>query len=470
MMNTDEARGLLGLSEGPLETERLRRAYLSALEAERNPEVVARLTSAFEHLLTEGGHDASGVGVAHAELARVGALPAPARSPALLALVAQHPRFGPGWRALAHDHLERGAISDALGAAREAMSLGDASAMLAVAASAPSTLSPDDRQHLANRADPLTVAQLLGSVDPPVACALALRGIHTGAVIAPEPVLAIAGALAIAGRGDLAEQVLSAYRAHVDRTTVAPTGGVARAFQLLTLALYVPEPFPPDARRALLRGILELAHEDVPRAIDEYTRANHLEALSARAALRKHAKDLNAAIGAHFVRGATAPRSRIPEWIGLLVVGACVVRGGVRVADSYASKLSDAVAAWDGDYESDGWTEDDVPMLGDAPQWMPDDAPMPKDRRAFEDWATRPTGWSTDARTRLVERACPGARTETQCERAMLFADVLETSDCRAQRSERDRFLADYPSLLEPPLLNDLDAEISACEAAPARQ
>lgn len=469
MMDTDEARRLLGLSEGPLETEAVRRAYLSALDAERDPDEVARLTSAFERLLAAGGsQDATGGGVvARAELSRVGTLPAAARAPALVALVEEHPRFGPGWSALAHDHLERGAISEALGAAREATSLGDLGGLLAVATVAPSVLSADDRERIASGADTLTAAKLLASVDPPLACDLALRGVGAGGMTAPETILTIAGAIAIEGRGDLAEQVLSAFRAHADRT-VAATGRVARALHLLTLALYVPEPFPPDARRALLRGVLELAHGDVPRAIDEYTRANHLDALKARETLRKHAKELNTAVGAHFVRGATAPRSKVPEWILLLLVGACVVRGGVRMADGFASKVSDALAGWED--HAGGWEEDDVPRIGEAPRWMPDDAPMPEDRRDFEDWATRPTGWSTDARTRLVERGCPGARTETRCERAMLFADVLEAGDCRAQRNERDRFLADYPTLLGPTLLTDLDAEISACDAAPARE
>ncbi|MCB9620570.1 MAG: hypothetical protein H6724_14115, partial [Sandaracinus sp.] len=266
----------------------------------------------------------------------------------------------------------------------------------------------------------------------------------------PDPLVVMELALAVAlrGRGDLAGQLLGAFRSYT-KVHGEPAPRVELAFRLFSMALYVPEPLPPEGRRALLRGTAELARHADPDAIDLFTIEHPAEALKVRRALQKHAPELDRAIGEHFVRGAVAKRRSPPQWTWLLLLATCAVprllRTGTELSTAVAREIDDAF--YDDSYDSYA-PEDFVEEPYEPP-------PPPV---VIPDVAA----WSTATRRDLVVRGCekggvPG------CDRAQLLANALESGQsCQLATEASLRFHELLPGALEPSLEQAVDREVDA--------
>ncbi|MCA9612438.1 MAG: hypothetical protein KC586_06730 [Myxococcales bacterium] len=469
-MQFDEACRVLDVPEGDLDSAGLRRAYLRAVRQhppERDPEGFARVRAAFEQLearvLAKDSPDTpseppsraplqtlddSAPDDLHATLRALAARPAPERAKALEALVLTHPdeRALHGLRVTTH--LECDDVAWALVAARELDRLGDPNALLHLARLHPAELPPSDRDRVAKH-EPFTLARALVPTDPDDATRLGLRALAVDAP-APDPLVVIDLALAVAlhGRGDLAASLLGAFRTYT-KVHGEPAPRVELALRLFSLALYVPEPLPPEGRRALLRGTAELARLADPDAIDLFTIEHPAEALKVRRALQKHAPELDRAVGEHFVRGAVAKRRSPPQWTWLLLLATCAVprllRTGTELSSAVAREIDDAF--YDDSYESyaPGDFVDEPYEPPPPPAVIPDVA-----------------AWSTATRRGLVVRGCekggvPG------CDQAQLLANALESGQsCEVVTEASLRFHELLPGALDPALEQAVDREVDA--------
>jgi len=345
----------------------------------------------------------------------------PEEERALEAHALDHPSDSEAHVRLTLARLARGAVGPALEAARRAAALGEPDGLLVVAMSQPTALTGEDVSWLERHARGFSLAAALSRRAPEAAHARAVECLRKGGSAAENAfgALEVASGLALAGRADLAHEVLLALRERVPD----PEGGVGRSLRALAQLLFVAEPFPAAARRALARGLAELAYGHDSPTLDELRRRQPMEAVKARNALARNAPDLEHALGPQLSLSQAKERETpwFQRWGWLLLLGTCV---GVKAIPRMAQSVNEGMEA------------------------MADELIDPS------------TGWETEARTELRQRAC--VNDDATCALAEELAISLSWELCEDATSEaRQLFAAD--SARPAPLFDEaLRAELRA--------
>lgn len=350
----------------------------------------------------------------------------PEEERALEAHALDHPNDAEVHVRLTLARLARGASATALEAARRAAASGEPDGLLLVAMSQPTALAEEDVSWLERHGQGFPLATALSRRAPEAAYARALARLRMG--VAPASGIAlgaleVASGLALVGRGDLAHEVLLALRERVPE----PEGAVGHSLRALAQLLFVGEPFPPVARRALARGLVELAYGHESPTLDELRRRQPMEAVKARNTLARSAPDLERALGPQLSLSQTRERETpwFQRWGWLLLLGTCV---GVKAIPRMAQSLNEAI-------------EEQIPD--------------------FEDPSV---GWETETRTALRERACE-SDVDT-CALAKRLAFALSQGRCDDARGDTlELFIVDSTRptpLFDESLRTELRAELEA--------
>lgn len=348
----------------------------------------------------------------------------PEEERALEAHAFEHPSDAEVHVRLTIARLARGASATALEAARRAAALNEPDGLLLVAMSQPRALTAEDVSWLEGHEQGFALAAALSRRVPETAHSRALARLRTRDMLASESTfgaLEVASGLALAGRGELAHEVLLALRERVPD----PEGAVGRSLRALAQLLFVGEPFPPAARRAIARGLAELAYGHDAPTLDELRRREPMEAVKARNLLARNAPELERAIG-HQLSLSQAKERETPwfqRWGWLLLLGTCV---GVKAIPRLAQSVNEAI-------------EEQIPD--------------------FEDPSV---GWETEARTELRQRAC--ANDADTCALAKRLAFALSEGRCDDARGDAlELFVMDSTRsspMLDEPLRAELRAEL----------
>jgi hypothetical protein len=350
----------------------------------------------------------------------------PEEERALEARALDHPNDAEVHVRLAIARLGRGAAATALEAARRAAASGEPDGLLLVAMSQPTALTAEDVSWLERHEQGFPLAAALSRRAPEAAHARALARLRTRDVPAAESTfgaLEVASGLALAGRGELAHEVLLALRERVPD----PEGAVGRSLRALAQLLFVGEPFPPAARRALALGLVELAYGHDSPTLDELRRRQPMEAVKARNALARNAPELERALGAQLSLSQAKERETpwFQRWGWLLLLGTCV---GVKAIPRIAQSVNEGMEA------------------------MAAELVDPS------------TGWETEARSELRRRACESD--DATCALAEELAISLSWELCEDATTEaRQLFATDSARptpLFDEALRAELQAELDA--------